>query len=959
MKKIRTVLIIVLSLIALYTIIGFFILPPVLTSVLSKSLTQALHRNTTVEKIRMNPYTLTVEVQGLTIKDQNRPGSFVSFRSLFIDLEWASIIKRAPVIREVKLEKPYVKIIRFENGTYNFSDLMKGGTKKEKPQEFSVSNVQVISGRVEMDDRPVHKTNIAKDITLTIPFLSNIPYYTDVFVQPRFQADINGTPFTLQGKTKPFSDSLETTVSLDLKDINLPYYLAYLPMKLGVQVDSGSLDIDSTISFKQFRKKQQPILNITGSLVCKNIDVKDLGGDTILHLPQLSVVLAPSLVLKKKVHIAQIAFLSPELNLSRDKKGVLNLAQAVQKTKNSAPTASPETTSQESPLELMIDRIDLSTGKVSYTDLSGNSPVRIKAEDMTIAARRITTDKQGGGTMDVTCTLNRTGHLYLGTSFTMKPVSADISLEIEGFQPSWVQPYVLNQVPILIRQGKLSTKGQMKLALASEEPPRIGFRGDVQFTGLATVDKIHGEDLVSWKDLSASGIDFSLNPTRLSIREIGFISPSASLIINPDGNTNVGALSHEKPSKSSPPPAKRKKTSAHISVGKITFKNGRFTFADRSISPRYTTSVTGISGNISGLSSDEFKKANVAMKAKLDNQAPISITGSVNPLKQDLFVNLAVSFDNIELTPMTPYSDKYLGYAIDKGKLSLGLKYSIDKKVLQAQNDVLIDQLTFGRTVDSKDATKLPVKLAVVLLRDNSGKIDLHLPITGRTDDPDFHIGKIIIHTLVNILEKAATSPFTLLASLYPGAEELNSIAFEPGKSTLSEGARKKLDEVAKILTDRTPLKLEISGYADASSDKPGLVTYLFDHKLKEQKLKDILSQGKQAPSVDDIIIEQSEYGNYLKKAYKAFNFPGKPKNFLGLDKSLPDDEMKNLMTPNIKVTDDDLKSLAEERSQRVRDYLVDTEKIDGGRIFLVKADALSPEKTDKTGNARVNLSIK
>ena len=960
MKKIRMILIIVLSLIVLYTITGFFILPPVLTSVLSKNLTQALKRNVTIEKIRFNPYTLVAVVQGLSIKDQKRPDAFVSLRSLTVDVQWASLFKLAPIIRELKLDTPSIKVIRFEDGTYNFSDLMKGGKKKEKPQEFSISNIQIVGGVVVMDDMPVHKTHTAKDINITIPFVSNIPYYTNVFVQPSFQATINGTPFRLKGKTKPFSDSLETTLALSLKDINLPNYLAYVPMKLGFDVNSGSLDLNALFSYKQFRTKQEPILNISADLACKDLDVKDQGGNPILHIPKMTTKLAPSRLLKKQIHVEQIAVSSPELTVSRDKKGMLNLVQALQKTKTKETSPPAKEKPAANPVLLVIDKIDLTGGKILYTDLSGSSPVKMAAEDLSVAARAITTDKQGSGTVDISCRLNQTGHLSLGTSFVMNPVSADIKLALDGFQPSWVQPYFIDQVPILIRRGCCLSQGQIKIALAPKAPPRINFAGDVQFSDFASVTKAHAEDLVSWKSLKLAGIDFSLNPGHVIISEIGFVSPASSFIINPDGNNNFTAvLGGQKPSKPSPQPVKGKKTLERIAVGKITFKNGRFVFSDRTITPHYATSLTGISGSISGLSSDEFKKAVVNLGAKLDNQAPIAITGSINPLKQDLFVDLAVKFNNIELSPVTPYSGKYLGYAIDKGKLSLGLKYLIDKKQLQAQNDVLIDQLTFGNAVESKDATHLPVRLAVVLLRDNSGKIDLHLPVTGRTDDPDFHVGKIIIHTIVNILEKAATSPFALLEAIYPGSAELGFVDFEPGRSSLSDAGKQKLDKVVQILTDRTALNLELSGYVDASGDKSGLNTYLFEHGLKEQKLKDILRRGQQASSVDDITIDQKEYSTYLTKAYKAFEFPGKPKNFLGLLKTLSDDEMKNLMLEHLKVTDDDLKGLAEARAQKARDYLVETGKIDPARIFLVKANALAPVKIDKALNSRVSLSIK
>jgi hypothetical protein len=152
---------------------------------------------------------------------------------------------------------------------------------------------------------------------------------------------------------------------------------------------------------------------------------------------------------------------------------------------------------------------------------------------------------------------------------------------------------------------------------------------------------------------------------------------------------------------------------------------------------------------------------------------------------------------------------------------------------------------------------------------------------------------------------------------------------------------------------------LELGGYVDVSSDKTGLNAYLLERRLKELKLKDLLRKGQQAPSVDDIIIDQKEYSAYLAKAYKAFDFPGKPKNVLGLAKSLSDDEMKKLMQENIKVTDDDLNGLAEARAQKVRDYLEETGKIDPARIFLVKANALAPDKVEKALNSRVSLAIK
>lgn len=962
MKRIKSLILAVLALIFIYTVAGFVILPAVLHSLLPGKLAEVLHRSVNIDKIKFNPYTLVFEIQGMSVKDNKGPGAFVSLRSFMVDMEWASLFKVAPVIREVKLANPSVRIIRLEDGTYNFSDLMKGGGhegNKGKPLAFSISNIQVKDGMVVMDDRPVHKVHTARGINIAVPFVSNMPYYADVFVEPLFQANINGTPFRIQGRTKPFSESLETTLALNLKDISIPYYLAYVPMKRGFDLDSGVLNVDALFSFRQYKNHRKPKLDISAELTLKDLDVKDQEGNPLLNIAKAYTRLAPSNILGRKVHIALIAVSSPEIDLSRDKKGMLNLMRVVKKTR---PTeAKPAKKQDAAPVSVNVDEIALSGGKISYIDHSGSSPVKLSAEDLTVTARNITTDSPGGGKADLTCTLNQTGHLSLETSFVLTPLSADATLSLDGFKPSWVQPYLIDRVPILIRRGTISTRGQAKLAFAPKRPPKIKYKGDMQFADFASVDRAHAKDLVSWRDLRLTGLDFSMNPDHVVIREIRISSPASSFVITEGGGNNFAEVFGQDKSRTAHRPApqsKKKKPKEKIVIGRIVLKNGRFTFSDRSIAPHYSASLTGISGSVTGLSTDEFKKAAVALTARLDNQSPLSITGSVNPLKRDPFVDLAVMFTNIELSPATPYSGKYLGYAIDKGKLSLRLKYLIDRKVLQAENDVLIDQLTFGEAVDSKDATRLPVRLAVVLLRDNSGRIDLHLPVTGRTDDPDFHVGKIVIHTLVNILKKAATSPFALLEAIYPGSTDLGFITFEPGRSSLTEENRKKIDTLARILNDKASLNLELTGYADAANDKSGLAEYLFECRLKEQKLKDLLRQGKQASPLEDITMDQKEYSACLQKAYRAFDFPGKPRNALGLLKSLSDDEMKNLMLKHLTVTDDDLRALADARSKSVRDYLVETGNIDPARIFI-KAGSLTPEKIDKVADSRVSLSIR
>jgi hypothetical protein len=787
-----------------------------------------------------------------------------------------------------------------------------------------------------------------------------MPHLTEVFVQPAFHAVINKTPITLKGRSKPFSESLESTLTLDLKDIDIPEYLAYVPVKFGFALESCRADLSATITFRQFKDKRRPESSTTGRVVFSNLVAAELSGTRLLALPSLTVDIGPSRFLHKEVNIRKIAIDSPMLALSRDRAGMLNLSSALKQTTATRKSSEqPEETPSSDPLVLTIDEISLEKGAVSYVDSSGSSPVKIVAADLSVRATHVTTAGNGGGTADVSCTINDTGSLSLSSSFTLKPLTADTAITIDGLQPAWVQPYVMERVPILIRRGTLTARGRMQLARKEGLPLGLNFTGDVRLMDFASVDRAKAEDLVSWKDLSITGIDFTLNPGRLSVAEIALAGPSGACIVNPDGSSNFSTLVGGKNAGQKPAePGTKKKAMAHVAVGRVSVKNGRFTFMDRTVSPKYTSSLNAINGTITGHSSDEFRKAVVNLQARLDNQAPIAVTGSINPLKEDLFVDLKASLKNMELSPTTPYSGKYAGLAIEKGKLSFDLNYSVDRKRLNAKNDVLIDQLTFGEAVQSEEATELPVRLAVALLRDSTGRIDLHLPVTGRTDDPEFHVGKVVLKIIVNILEKAATSPFALLEALYPGAAELSTIAFEPGRSTFTDEATQKLSELGRIMTDKPSLNLEIKGFVDADQDREGLADTLFERKLKAQKVKDLLKAGKQAPSVDAVVLEPAEYSTYLAKAYREESFE-KPANALGIPKTLPDEEMKRLIMEHILVTDDDLKGLAAARSQQVRDELAHAWQVDPGRIFLVKADPFMPEQMDKVASSRVSLTIK
>jgi hypothetical protein len=384
---------------------------------------------------------------------------------------------------------------------------------------------------------------------------------------------------------------------------------------------------------------------------------------------------------------------------------------------------------------------------------------------------------------------------------------------------------------------------------------------------------------------------------------------------------------------------------------------------DNFVKPNYSANLKKIGGTISGLSSAADSVASLELRGNYDNIAPLSIKARLNPLAASPFLDLEADIKGIEMTSLSPYSGKYAGYAIEKGKLSLFVKYKIENHQLTAENRVFLDQLTFGDPVDSPDATKLPVTLAVALLRNRNGEIDINLPIAGSLDDPEFSVGGLVVKVIVNLLAKAVTAPFALLGSVFGGGEELSNIDFDFGQAVITQPAQPRLEKLAKALLDRPALKLEIEGRADPENDPEGLKRDRLASKVRALRQGDLTKNGVENGALDAEAVEVSakEYPALLERVYRAEKFP-KPRNLVGMVKGLPVEEMEKLILANSAVDEEDLRDLADRRARGVRDWLV-AHEVPGERLFILpvkvgKTDGKS-EPTEQAKGNRVLFSLK
>jgi uncharacterized protein involved in outer membrane biogenesis len=574
------------------------------------------------------------------------------------------------------------------------------------------------------------------------------------------------------------------------------------------------------------------------------------------------------------------------------------------------------------------------------------------------------------------------GTLLLSGEVRPEPLKLQSKVLIKNVDLRGLQPYVDPYLNLTLNSIKVQADGTVALETGAGGDLAARYKGRVGVTELRTQDRVNSAEFLRWKTFSLDGLnaEWKQNTLTADFGQIALRDFYARLILNPDGTLNVAQVLRAKgaeaqsittPNASNAPgqkpavapqaapsnapagaasaPADANKLPPNLRWAGITLANGRIDFTDTFIKPNYSARLTQINGTVSGVSSNKPEPADLKITGKVDDAAPLDISGRIHPLGARLTTDITAAAKGIEMTRFSPYAARYAGYAIEKGTLSVNVNYKVNNGQLEANNNIYLDQLTFGEKVDSPDATKLPVLFAVSLLKDRNGVIDVNLPISGSIDDPDFSVGGIIVRVIVNLLTKAVTAPFSLLAGLGGGDQELGFVAFAPGSARLEDDATKRLDTLARLLTDRPALKLEITGHADPSFDVDGLKKRYVMRLMRQAKAK---ATGAEAA---DVSIADDEHDRWLEAAYKAADVK-KPRNVVGLAKSLPPAEMQAILEASAPADADALLQLANRRADAVKAYLAN--KLPPERVQLTASKATTAGITDKGPTTRAQFAM-
>jgi uncharacterized protein involved in outer membrane biogenesis/uncharacterized membrane protein len=756
-----------------------------------------------------------------------------------------------------------------------------------------------------------------------------------------------------------------------------PYYAE----ALNLDVRRGELDLAA--DFDTAWADASPQLTLEqGSATLADMELAVRGErDPLWRVPKSDLSGIAFDLAKHAISIDRLEARPLSLRVVRHADGDVNFERLLRKgTRTATDTASAP--QGDADWNVVVRKLLFERLSADFEDQVAQPPVKLSIPEARIAAENVGNARSTKGTIDFTARLGSGGRVRAAGMMATRPFGIDWKIDVAQVDLLPLRPYVEAQTNVIVTSGALTTNGRLTYGGTSPAGPRATFVGNTTISDFGALDRPTSQELVRWKTLTVSGVDVSDTPRKFVLGAIALDEFYARLIVNPDASINMqrlfapnatetlptptsapavkppaGAMPAAAPKPSAPPPAKPAEDAA-VSIGDIKVSRGDVQFSDFYIKPNYSAHLTDVAGSVSALSRTQAGKVDVT--ARVGNLAPVEVHGTVNPFAQALTLDLTGKATNVDLPPLSAYSVKYAGYGITKGALSFEVHYKIDNRRLTASNKLVLDQLTFGDRVDSPTATKLPILLAVALLKDGNGTIRLDLPVQGSLDDPEFSVFGIVVQIIVNLITKAITAPFALIGALVGShADELAFVEFEPGRAELSAPAEAKLQALAKGLADRPALKLDLAGRAVPDADREGLKRAALERAMRAQKQKALIARGDAAPSLEALTIDAAERPELLEAVYKSADLKDKPRNVIGFAKDIPAAEMESLLLKSYSVDDEALRALANERSEHVKDWFSGKGGIASERMFIVAPKLTADGIQDKGPPTRVDFAIR
>jgi hypothetical protein len=1009
---------VILVLVGAYAVAGFWAVPHFARSSAQSFVRTHYGRTLNIGDIRFNPFTLKLDISDVSLPDADGK-RLLSFAHLHADLQLASLWRLGPSFHEILLEKPYVRAVIRHDGELNLADLGKGfpaqppQPQPSKPVRLYIARLAVSAG-----------SSTFEDLTRGTPFTADFnPITFELRNFSTVAAQDKGNSYALNAVSED-GERLSWTGTLQLAPLLSQGQFAITDLKartiwdyvrgiVPFELDSGVIGIKGNY---ELTSGGGPL---AVELVVHNTTVTDLGikpkaaTQGYVKLAKIEVEETRIDLSKHSVDVGKVKLSGGNLQVWMDEQGRLNLLELAPGSPAAAPSPAsaaplppvhaPGSGGNAVPWTVAAPDIAIEGLKIAAEDRGVKPALALTIDPLNVHVAGFNT--RPDDVLDVTMdsTLNGSGKLSAKAKVTPKSGDVTAHVEASALALPLVQPYLSRYTSMTLVKGTLGAR----LDLEHRGDGYLEVKGDTQVMDLKTVDDSQKRDFVTWKDFKVADLAYRSKPASLRIKSITATELYARMIIRPDRSINIkevltpvgtkpppgaadtaaapeeSASAPAAPTMPAPPPRKTKATLPPaatkttdlapssgapfpISIGTVRFINATLDYTDLWIKPSFSIGIQTLNGAVTGLASDPKSRAKIELNGKVDRYSPAHIGGEANLLSAALYTDITMSFKDIDLTIVNPYSGHFVGYKIDKGKLSVDVSYKIQERKLEAKQHFVVDQLELGDRVDSPEAIHAPVKLAVALLKDRNGVIDIDLPMSGSIDDPKFRIGPILWKAFVNLIIKAATAPFALLGHLFGGGEHLNVVQFSPGSAELDKPSQEQLAALVKALKERPQLKLDVPIVYSKELDRPQLAGARLQDELAarvagtragkkhpetateealgdpEKHYKLLLEQyreslGKEAPLPESVQAVQAAKGKETPPYEPAIN------------------DLDAALISHIEVPDTDLVTLGKDRARAIQDVLLAGGQIEPARVFIVEA----PQKPESGSKVKVEMSVK
>ncbi|GAA3925613.1 DUF748 domain-containing protein [Litoribacillus peritrichatus] len=846
--KSHPVLFSVLGFYVLYLFIAGLLLPHYLKSQIPQWVGQLPKLSAEVASVSFNPFLLRLTINDLRISEpassqqtssaqaEKQPLSqLAGFTQVTADLQLSSLFRQAAVLSEVIITEPYGRLTKDQQGAFLWQTWPDKAEQPDnapasKPFPLIIEHLAITQGAFDFEDfsrKTPYQTTLGP-IDLTLTNLSTLPedegnYQLNIAVKQGEET----AEFSWKGLIA--LDPFYSEGRLTLESLSLNSVWDYIKDDVFFEIQQGKLSLGFDY---QIQKDQQFELALqNGETEINNLIISEKGQSTPLITLNHQALTGLSFNLQDQaLFIDELKHDGLNVVLNRNADGELELIRILsERPIQQATKKASERASGKSDWQVAINHTSLVGGQLTITDQTTTPAATFELSDLELQLTNASTDADQVSELMTSMITNQTGNLKINGELALLQQQGNLEIDLKSFPVASLQPYLNQETELSIDNVLFDVNGQIKLKKGGH-----AFHGSSQIRDIKLTNKVHKQAILAGDGIYLENIAFSESQKSLAIGEIlldqmlypltilartdqgtrtnlsDLVKPPASGSLQDSTSQNGTSPASEAPITA--PAEEHADNDWLVEVEKVSLRKNTVQFSDRGLPTPVYFNIESLNGSVDKLSSNNLSRADVTISGEVNGYAPFRAEGKINPLSEEAYTNLDVTMQDVAISTFSPYASHFLNYPLTQGKLSTELKYKLNNKDLVADNHVFIDQLELGKYTKSEAGLGLPIPLAVSLLQDNKGEIDINLPIKGNLNDPDFHYGSVVINAFVNILTKAITSPFTLLANIAGTDEDLSVLIFQPAQSALTPEETAKLASIAEAMNKRAALKLSITG---------------------------------------------------------------------------------------------------------------------------------------------------